>query len=48
MNRVTPIRTESQHPALLSMRNKIVSLEESIVDMQRQLDFMRIEITKLQ
>jgi len=48
MSNVTPIRTEVQHPALLSMRNKIVSLEESIVDMQRQLEFMRIEITKLQ
>jgi len=48
MNKVTPIRTEVQHPALLGMRNKIVSLEESIVDMQRQLEFMKIEVTKLQ
>jgi hypothetical protein len=48
MNRGISIWTEVQHPALLGMRNKIVSLEESIVDMQRQLEFMKIEVTKLQ
>jgi len=48
MNRVISIWTEVQHPALLSMRNKIVSLEENIIDMQRRLEFMKIEVTKLQ
>jgi cell division protein FtsL len=47
MSNVAPIRKESQHPALNSMRLKIDNLEQAIAEQQRQLEFLKKEIKKL-
>jgi chaperonin cofactor prefoldin len=47
VDNVTPIRKESQHPALASMRIKMENLEKEISSLNKQLEFLRNEIKKL-
>ena len=47
MDNVTPIRKESQHPALGSMRLRIENLEKTISSLTRELEFLREEVKKL-
>jgi hypothetical protein len=47
MSNVTPIRKESQHPALASMRLRIDNLERTISSLTRELEFLRDEVKKL-
>ena len=47
MSNVTPIRKESQHPALASMRLRIENLEKTIASLNKELAFLKEEIKKL-
>ena len=47
MDNVTPIRKESQHPALAPMRMQIENLEKQIASLNRELEVLRNEIKKL-
>ena len=47
MSNVTPIRKESQHPALASMRLRIDNLEKHIESLNKEVAFLRNEIKKL-
>lgn len=47
MGNVTPIRKESQHPALAGMRLRIDNLERTIAGLEKELAFLKTEIKKL-
>ena len=47
MDNVTPIRKESQHPALAGMRLRIDNLERTIAGLEKELAFLKNEIKKL-
>lgn len=47
MSNVTPIRKESQHPALAGMRLRIENLERTISSLTREVEFLREETKKL-